>query len=258
MRLHRHQPSERELAALADGSLPARRRVQVERAVADSPELQAIVSAQRRALAAIDHTAQERAPAALRARLELMREPRRGAPARRAIRLLPAGALAAAAIVLVLVLTLGGGLSTPTVAQAAALTRRPATATAPAARSGSVTLAGLKAAGLPFPYWSDRFGFRATGVRHDRLDGRAATTVFYSRGRERIAYTIVSGRPLPVGAPASGAARNGVWVRALRADRLRVVTWLRGRHSCVLAGRNVSFTTLTSLASWRGGGRIPY
>jgi hypothetical protein len=258
MRLHRHQPTERELAALADGTLPARRRVQVERAVADSPELQANVFAQRQALAAIDRVADERAPAALRARLELMREPRQNASAKRAVRLLPAGALVAAAIALTLVLALGGGLSAPTVAQAAALAKRPALTSAPAAAPRSVTLAGLKAAGLAFPYWGDRFGFHATGVRHDRLDGRAATTVFYSRGAQQIAYTIVSGRPLPVGAPASSAAHNGVWVRALKAQGLRVVTWLRGGHSCVLAGRTVSFTTLRSLASWRGDGRIPY
>ncbi len=258
MSLHRHQPSERELAALADGTLSARRRVQVERAVAASPELQAVVSAQRQALAAIDHAADERAPAALRARLELMREPRRSVPAKRAMRLLPVGALAAAAAAIALVLTLSGGLSTPTVAQAAALAKRPAMTSAPAAAPGSVTLAGLKAAGLPFPYWSDKFGFHATGVRRDRLDGRPATTVFYSRGAQRIAYTIVSGRPLPAGAVATGSTHNGVWVRALRAHGLRVVTWLRGSHSCVLAGRTVSFTTLRSLASWRGDGRIPY
>ena len=258
MSLHRHQPSERELAALADGTLSARRRVQVERAVAASPELQAIVSAQRQALVAIDHAADERAPATLRARLQLMREPGRDAPAKRAMRFLPAGALAAAAATIALVLTLSSGLSTPTVAQAAALAKRPAMTSAPAAVPGSVTLAGLRAAGLPFPYWSDKFGFHATGVRHDRLDGRPATTVFYSRGAQRIAYTIVSGRPLPAGASASGATHDGVWVRALRAHGLRVVTWLRASHSCVLAGRTVSFTTLTSLASWRGGGRIPY
>ena len=99
---HPHQPTERELAGLADGSLPASKRVRVERAVAASPELQGIVAAQRRALVAIDDAATERAPAALRARLELLRgpsgnrapaKPRFSVPSFGLARVIPAAAL---------------------------------------------------------------------------------------------------------------------------------------------------------------------
>lgn len=257
---HPEQPTERDLAALADDSLPAARRVQVERAVADSPELQAIVASQRRALAAIDEAAGERAPVALRARLELLRGPRSsGAGARRRLRapsfglgrVIPAAAVAAAAVVAVLVVTLGGGLTAPTVAQASVLSTRPAVAPAPGQAPHSATLTGLRAAGLPYPYWDDSFGFRAVGVRHDRLNGRPATTVFYERDGHRVGYTIVSGASLRVGAPAHHSVWNGVAVRTLVAHGMRVVTWMRHGHSCVLAGRHVPFPVLIKLASWR-------
>src|SRR5581483_4130109 len=256
---HRHQPTERELAALADGSLPASKRVRVERAVAASPELQAMVAAQRRALTAVDDAASERAPAALRARLELLRgpsgnrssaRPRFSVPSFGLARVIPAGAIVAAAVVAALVITLGGGVSSPTVAQASVLATRPAVAAAPAHQGSSPTLGRLTAAGLPYPYWDDSFGFRAVGVRHDTLNGRPATTVFYQRGHQRVGYTIVSGPSLRAGAPAHGGVWNGVAVRALQAHGMRVVTWLRHGHSCVLAGRNVPFSVLLSLASW--------
>ena len=256
---HRQQPTERELAALADGSLAASKRARVERAVAASPELQAMVAAQRRALVAIDDAVSERAPAALRARLELLygpggdrgrARPRFSLPSFGLARVIPAGAIAAAAVVAALVITLGGGVSSPTVAQASVLATRPAVAVAPTHHGGSPTLERLTAAGLPYPYWEDSFGFRAVGVRHDTLNGRPATTVFYQRGHQRVGYTIVSGRWLRDGAPAHRGVWNGVVVRALQAHGLRVVTWQRHGHSCVLAGRNVPFSVLVSLASW--------
>lgn len=257
---NRPQPTEHDLAALADGSLPAARRVQVERAVAASHELRAIVAAQRRALAAIDEAAGEQAPPALRARLELLRGPGRSragvrprfrVPSFGLARVIPAGAAAAAAVVAALVITLGGGVSAPTVAQASVLATRPAVAPAPGHTEHAFTLAGVKAAGLPYPYWDDSFGFRAVGVRRDNLNGRPATTVFYQRRSQRIAYTIVSGAALRAGAPAHGSVWNGVSVRTLEAHGMRVVTWLRDGHSCVLSGRHVPFAVLISLASWK-------
>ena len=261
------QPTERDLAALADGSLPAARRVRVERAVAASPELQAIVASQRQALAAIHDAASEQAPAALRARLELMRGPSRGrrrarprvrVPSFGLARVIPAGAIVAAAVIAALVITLGGGVSTPTVAQASVLATRPIVAPAPVHRGDAPTLAGLRAGGLSYPYWEDRFGLRAVGVRHDRLNGRPATTVFYRSGNQRVAYTIVTGSALPAGAPSRRGVWNGVAVRTLDAHGMRVATWLRHGHSCVLSGRHVSYSLLVDLASWRADGQIPY
>lgn len=255
---HPHKPTERELAGLADGSLPASKRVRVERAVAASPELADIVAAQRRALVAIDDAASERAPAALRARLELLRgpsgnrepaRPRFSVPSFGLARVIPAGAVVAAAVVAALVITLGGGVSSPTVAQASVLATRPAVAAAPAHQGSSPTLGRLTAAGLPYPDRDDSFGFRAVGVRHDSLNGRPATTVFYQRGRQRVGYTIVSGQSLRAGAPAHASVSSGVAVHTLLAHGMRVVTWLRHGHSCVLSGRNVPFSVLIGLVS---------
>jgi anti-sigma factor RsiW len=257
----RRSVTERDLLALADGSLPASRRVRVERAVADSPELQAILNAQRRALTAIDEAATERAPVSLRARLELLREPQRSRSTTRRWslpRLLPAGGLATAAAAAGLVLAVSGGVEAPTVAQAALLANRTPVAQAPAENDHSPTLKGVSAAGLPFPYWEDWAGFRAVGVRHDRLNGRQATTVYYRRGNMRIAYTIVAGTALRSGATTRSTAEYGVPVRTLSAHGMHVATWLRRGHSCVLAGGNVPTSILVRLASWRGDGRIPY
>lgn len=270
---HSDVPTERDLVALADGSLPASRRVQVERAVAESPRLKAIVAAQRRALSAIEHAADEQAPPALRARLELQRGPSRrtragskrslpgGARPARASwigRAIPVGVLAGAVIAVALVLSLSTGVTAPTVADAAVLANRPSMAPAPSQRSSAPVLAGVWGAGLPFPYWRDHFGFRAVGMRWDHLNGRSTTTVFYRRGNTILAYTIVGGAPLASGARTVSTVRNGTRVGSLTAHGMRVVTWLRHNHSCVLVGHGVSERTLVSLASWRGDGGIPY
>src|SRR3954452_20172127 len=72
-RRNSERPSERDLAALADGSLPPARRARVERAVAASPELQAELRDQCYALDAVRAAGAERAPAALRARVATVR-----------------------------------------------------------------------------------------------------------------------------------------------------------------------------------------
>jgi hypothetical protein len=161
-------------------------------------------------------------------------------------------------VVAVLVVTLGGGVSAPTVAQAAVLATRPAVAPAPPQQKRTPVLAGISTAGLPFPYWADRFGFRTVGVRHDRFHGRPATTVFYRSGSQRVAYTIVGGAPLSVGAYTHRTSWDGTPVWTLSAHGMHVATWLRRGHSCVLSGRNVPASLLVRLASWRGDGKIPY
>ena len=250
----RDRPSEPDLAALADGSLGPARRARVERAVAASPELQAELHDQRVAVAAVRDLASERAPAALRARVALARPARR--PARRIGALAVAGTAAVAAAA---VLTLGGGpATTPTAADAAVLGTRPPGAPAPQAVDDRPVLRGPRGAGLPFPYWQDHFGWKAIGQRHDRLDGRPATTVFYRHRGQIIAYTIVGGAPLPAGTPARTTAREGTVLRGFAAHGRHVVTWLRRGHTCVLSGTGTANAALLRLAAWRGGGDIPY
>lgn len=255
-RRNRNQPSDRDLVALADGSIRASRRARVERAVADSDDLQQGLAAQRRALRAVRDAAIP-APGALRARLELARAPR---PAARrsphwSLRTRPAfaglGALAVAAV-LVLTGVVGGGFggraSGPTVAAAAALgTRAPV----------GVTAAGdphVIAAGIRFPDWRPSFGLSAAGVRRDTLDGRLATTVYYDRGGQQIAYTIVSGAPLSAGAATTSTVWNGVRLSSLPIGARAVVTWVRDGHSCVLSAPRSLLKSMMGLAAWTGNG----
>lgn len=260
MRLPGRQPRssqiERDLARLADGTLDPSRRRRVEQLVARSPELQARLRAQRRAVAATRSLARlERAPLALHAQCRDLTSRRR--PRTPAVGL----GLAAAVGALVWTLTaLGGGQAALTVAQAATIAVRPATTSvAEPASDDHVALPGVQAEGMPFPYWEDRFGWHAAGERTDRLDGRMLTTVFYGRGAERIAYTIVSGNPLPRVAAARTTVRGGIVLAGSWSGGRPVVTWLRRGHTCVLSGgRGVSFGALTQLAGWRSHGEIPF
>jgi len=246
--------TERDLARLADGTLEPGRRELVERSVAGSDELQSRLRHQRRAVDAVRAHRGERAPLALRLRRRAIGTP----PARRGSRVLGLGLAGALGALVWTLAALGGGQAALTVADAATLAARPATATVPEPPDDHPTLPRLRAAGLPFPYWEDRFGWKATGVRNDDVDGRALTTVFYRSHGRRIAYTIVPGSRLPVAPGAATITRSGIVVRAYPDDRRLIVTWLRRGHTCVLSGVDVPLDTLTALAVWRGHGAVPY
>jgi anti-sigma factor RsiW len=239
--------SERDLTALADGSLPASRRPRIERAVAASPQLQADLAAQRRALAALAAASEERAPSVLRARLELARDPRprRALPGRRWTAI-PAAAAVAAAVV---VLAVGAGPGAPTVASAATLALRAPLHPAGAEAAHTETLRWPTAGGLAFPDWAREYGFKPAGVRTDRLGTRAATTVFYDRGSARIAYTIVAGGPLSAGTATRESMRGGTRLRSFDASGRAVVTWLRDGHTCVLSGNPALLSEMQRLAA---------
>jgi anti-sigma factor RsiW len=263
---HRRSRSiERDLSALADGSLGEQRRAAMERAVADSPELQARLEEQREALAAVRPLQAEQAPLELRARLSPSpqgRRPRahsgRRPALRRALGLASALALTGVATALVL---LGGARPAPTVAEAAVLGSLPPTAPVqkpPEDHTIHVMLPHARAAGLPFPYWEDRFGWRAVGLRRDRIGGRLLTTVLYARHDQRLAYTIVAGSALPNDAGAGVTVRLGTVLHSVSIGRRVVVTWLRRGHTCVLSGTGVAVDALAALGAWRGDGELPY
>jgi hypothetical protein len=247
-----------ELVALSDGALAGERRERMLAIVRSSPELQAALDEQRRALELTAGAAGARAPAALHRRVEAMLESR----TRRA-RALPlprlrfaaaaAGLAAAAAAAIVAALSLWGGGSGPlTVQQAAALTLSPATMPAPAESHARRSQLAVSVEGVAFPYWEERFGWRSAGARVDRAGGRAITTVFYAdpAGR-RIGYTIVSGRAIPTRG-GTVAWRAGVPYRLLARAGAVVVAWRRGGHLCVVSGRGVGAATLLRLAGWSG------
>jgi hypothetical protein len=174
--------------------------------------------------------------------------------------LVPAGgfAAAAAAVAAALVLTTGGNPSAPTIAQATALTVRPATAPAPAPEEGRPVLEA-QIGGIAFPDWAASFGWHPVGQRVDKLHGRRALTVFYAKGSQRIGYTIVGGTALAWPNGARQTIRSGTDVRTLKLLGRTVVTWRRDGHSCVMsAGKGVSRAELVRLAAWRDGGKLVY
>ena len=255
---------ERDLARLADGTLVGPRRELLGRLIDGSPELERRLDEQRRARTAVRSAAScERAPLALRIRhhaLTTRRDSRSLVPGRLGLGLGLAGALAALAALATIIGLAATGPAAPTVALAATVAARPAVASVGEPRDDSVRLPGVRAACLPFPYWQDRFGWRAIGARTDRIDGRAMTTVFYRNGAKRIAYTIVSGRSL---SPGTSPVRTLTLARTelttfSTTGGQHIVTWTRRGHTCVLSGQGVPLKALLELATWRAHGQIPY
>jgi hypothetical protein len=171
-------------------------------------------------------------------------------------RRLAAGLALAAVVIAVLVVALSsggdGGAQSLTVNTASALTLRPATAAAPHEdhSSGGTELAAA-VDGVPYPYWADRFGWRSTGSRIDRIGGRTVRTVFYANARgQRVGYAIVAGTPARRTGSGVVVWRDGTAYRLMGTGEVRVVTWLRHGHTCVVAGHGVSSATLLTLASW--------
>jgi anti-sigma factor RsiW len=251
-----HELSERDrrdLAALADGLLTGRRAAALEARVAKEPALAAALARQRVASTTTRNAAAAvSAPSSLRERVDAA--PRARASSRRRRALVPAvAALAAAALAAVLVLP-SGTPGAPSVVEAAALGQRPAVEPAP--RPATAKLLDRRAAGLPFPDWAEKFGWRAAGARTDTLAGRRMTTVFYAKGAQRIAYTIVDGAALdePDG---SDRVVEGTRVRLVRARQPALVTWQRRGHTCVLSG-TADPETLRKLAAWKGKGAVEF
>ncbi|HEY6762849.1 MAG TPA: hypothetical protein VI318_25325 [Baekduia sp.] len=193
------------------------------------------------------------APPALRARLA---EAERSRPSsartwlRRPRVAVPALGATALAAVVAGILVFAGGAAAPSVDQAAALALARPTAAAPAT-SGGVTLdAGV--GGVSFPNYSYMWpAWRAAGARHDTIDGRDTTTVTYRGPKGDVGYTIVDGKPLPAPSGARTLTRAGIKLSIYRKDGATVVTWRRGGHTCVLAGRSADVEPqLIRFATW--------
>jgi anti-sigma factor RsiW len=246
-----------DLARLADGTLPADRRAEVEAAIAASPRLAALSQRQDRALLALRGTADTGASARLRAQVERAHDKGRSRDLRR-FRVGGSVIAVAAAAVLALVLVLPGAVSGgPSVATAAALAEKPSTGPAPG-MTATPQLLDADVDGVPFPNYAAKFGWHPVGVREDDPKGRDTTTVFYEKDGRRIGYSIVSGDALDVPADARTVKAGGVEFRFFEQDGRNVVTWERGGHTCVLSGDDVSPFELLVLAGWRGKGSIPF
>ena len=166
-----------------------------------------------------------------------------------------AGAAMLAAILALLVGIMPHG-DPSTVGRAADRARLPATGPPPAT-DGTVLRAGVE--GVRFPDWEDEFGWRETGMRGDVLDGRATKTVFYEHMGHRIAYTILSGPPLPNPAGARIVRRDGIEIAVYHDPRHGghdVAVFQRNGRTCVLAGHVEKLSTLLKLVAWKGDGSI--
>jgi hypothetical protein len=206
--------------------------------------------------------ADTRAPLALRERIEADRRRAAGGGAGgRRVRVLLAPALGvAAAVAVALVVLVGGGGTSPTVFATASLAARGPVLPAPKEDPSNHALLKASVEGVPFPYWSESFQWKAVGARADRISGRTARTVYYeSRSGVRAAYTILGGDAVH---PPSGAREitdNGIELWVAQDKGRRVITWQRGSHTCVMsAPLSFSEARLVDLASWTGKGKVPF
>jgi len=255
-------PDEADLTRLADGSLPETERARVQARIAASPELQARLREQQRAVSLVNATGEIAAPASLRASVAQLTDTTSRPGARRptaADRRRTAfwrprasiGIVALAVILIAVVSTVLHGQTAPTVGSTARLALARATGPAPSVSTTDHDLLSVRptgARGIPFPSY-DSSNWQATGVRHDTLDGRHVTTVFYSAAGARVGYAIVSGPALTM--PGGSTVRGPTGVRYVfdSSEGAQIVTWRRDGHTCVIAGRSVSRRTLLALAA---------
>jgi hypothetical protein len=247
-----------DLAALADGRLPAARRAALEERMVEEPALAAALAEQRRALEVLEAVAPP-APERLRARVAA--EGRRAQPALRRRRLgFGVGlAVVAAALLLTALFLLPAGVSGGTViAEAAALHSRPSAEPAPPAASRTLLEASFE--GVRFPNYLARFGWRAEGQRADEVRGRGARTVFYRNAEgQRIGYTVLAGAPLqPPDEARRARGEGGALLRSFDVGGRTVVVVERGGHTCVVSGIGVPRRELYRLAGWTGMGTLDF
>jgi hypothetical protein len=226
------------LVQLADGTLSGVRLRRAQARVDRIPDADRLIERQRRVARALG--AEPRTPAL------------QPAPTARRPRLLAAAAFAAAVVIAIALLP-GGD---PSPERIAAISQLDATDPAPA---GSGPELHAKSGGVPFPDWGPEFGWHATGMRRDTIDGRRMTTVFYEHHGHRLAYTIVSGPALQQPAHARTIVRDGLKMAVYRDPRHgghEVAVFERDGRTCVIAGHVIHRSTLYKLAAWKGDGEI--
>jgi hypothetical protein len=143
-----------------------------------------------------------------------------------------------------------------TVADAAALHELDAETGAPGVRSR--TLLTAEVSGVPFPRYPVAFGWLPTGRRSDIVDGRRAVTVFYASGGRRIGYTILEGAAVSPPQDAKTTPVEETRVAAFDRAGRTILTWRRRGRTCVMSAVEVPFVELARLATWRGGGTVPF
>jgi hypothetical protein len=241
-----------ELARLADGSLPASREAELREELARRPQLASALAEQERAITLV-RSNDTPAPASLHRWVQEQTAAAKPPPSRLRLPqirlgvLVPVTAALAAAVIALVVVIGNNGAGTPTLSQATRLALSSPTGPAPAETTPGARTLDVSAGGLPFPYWGQKVGWHATGVRTGRISGRPTVTVFYRRLGHTVGYTIVTGAPLAVKGGRT-LTHDGVQYTFIRQGPVRLVTWVRGYHTCVIAGRSVTDGTLLKLA----------
>jgi hypothetical protein len=207
--------------------------------------------------------AETTAPLALRERIEADRSRAvAGGTRNRRRRLLgllvPAGGLVAALVVAVVLVTSNG--AAPSVVATASLATRGAVLPAPAEDEANGAVLTASVEGVPFPYWTDSFQWKAVGARDDTIEDRAARTVYYANAKgAQAAYTILGGDPIKPPSAARKQTQNGITLWVTQDAGRWIVTWQRDHHTCVLsAATAVPEQKLLELASWKGKGKVPF
>jgi hypothetical protein len=232
---------------MPDQLVPARHR-RVVRALQHGPRPPDRLQRRIEAMEAAAARRTPRTPAVRRARLP---QPRLG-------RAVVAGSVAAVLAVALLVVLSVSGPGGPGVVQAAELSLEPATEATPRESPRRPALLERSFAGVSFPAWSEKFGWRAAGARSDELDGRETQTVFYRHTHHRIGYTVISGPPIEAPDDAERLNVDGVELRRFRLGRQDVVTFERNGRTCVLSGDVHDPDTLVKLASWEAQGAVGF
>jgi hypothetical protein len=160
--------------------------------------------------------------------------------------------VALAAVLIAVVSVALHGRTAPTVGSTARLALAPATGPAPKLSATDHEVLAVRPVGaprIPFPSYLRLTAWRATGVRHDSLDGRHVTTVFYSVAGTRVGYSIVSGAALSMPRGSTVRGPTGLRYVFVSSGGAQIITWRRDGHTCVIAGRSIARSTLLALAA---------
>jgi hypothetical protein len=248
------------LLGLADGSLPDQRRAEARAWLVARPERERQLARQRRAIQAARGAAPA-APPALERRVTA--DLRRAGASRRGAGLLRPVAVATTAFALAIA-ALAIGLSmrsdpAPSVLAVVNLGRNGPVAPPPPTERDRPELLDREFAGVTFPNWSETLGWVPSGVRTDRLDGRRASTVFYTHEGHQVAYTVVDGDALEPPPDARRMVVDGLEHHMLRLrDGRDVVMFNRNGKTCVVAGHVIEQATIHRLAAWNGRGHVRF
>lgn len=242
----------RDAEALVDGSLQGARRAAFEQRVSLEPELRA----------AVERLMAERVAAAERAggvheHAEVASRSRRGGPRPMLALLVGLGAGVAVLLAGLLFVVTAVNTSSVSAQDVAAVSVRTADSPAPGPDRAAPALLEQPFADVPFPHFEPAFNFDATGSRVDTVEGRTVRTVQYSGEVGRIAYSVVSGPPLVPPPDVSLSVVSGVTLYEVPSPLGRAVVWERMGHTCVLSG-DLPSQRLRQLATWNGGGRVPF